>query len=220
MFENVVSGLVSGLVVSFLVLVVGRFWKGVVEPWIEERVYKDLHVEGKWYSLYVNTGDYRQEAINIKRHGHTINGHMICKTGADDGEEYYICGSFRNLLLPLTYEAADKQKSDRGTITLMSSHNGERFVGEVAMYDTKADSIGTTKVIWFRNRKDLERTVKYIKLHREQLDEIRERERHIQDELSDFFEEFAKEFAKRKEEEQKEKEDAIEGESKRIENNG
>ncbi|QUX94421.1 hypothetical protein C0J08_02890 [Marinomonas sp. CT5] len=219
MFENVVAGLVSGVVVSILVLVIGRFWKAVVVPWFEERVYKDLHVEGKWYSLYVDTGDYRQEIISLKRHGHSISGHIICKTGADDGEEYSVCGSFRNLLLPLTYEAADKQKSDRGTITLMSTYNGERFVGEIAMYETNTDSIGTTKVIWFRSKVDLDRTLTYIKLHREQLDKIRARELKIREDMREFFEEFTKEFSERKKQEQREKDDVIEGESKRLENN-
>ena len=57
MVENIVVGLVSGLFVSFLVLVIGKLWRAVIEPWIEERVYKDLHIEGKWYSLYVESGD-------------------------------------------------------------------------------------------------------------------------------------------------------------------
>ncbi|EJK2117039.1 hypothetical protein [Vibrio navarrensis] len=217
MFQNLVVGLVSGLVVSFIVLVVGRAWRAIVEPWFEERVYKDLHIEGKWYSLYVDTDDYRQEAINLKRHGHSISGHMICKTGADDGEEYSLCGSFRNLLLPLTYEASDKKKSDRGTITLMSTHNGERFVGEVAMYETKTDSICTGHVIWFRNKKDLEETVSYIKQHREQLQKLRVRERELRAEFAEFFEEVAQEFAKRKMQERKAKEDAIEGEVHLVE---
>ena len=216
MVENAVIGLVSGLVVSFIVLVVGRFWRGIVEPWFEERVYKDLHIEGKWFSLYVETGDYRQETINLKRHGHSISGHMICKTGADDGEEYTLCGSFRNLLLPLTYESTDKEKSDRGTITLKSSHNGQRFVGEVAMYETKSDDIDTCHVIWFRNKGDLEATVSYIKEHREILRAIRKKENAIREELSDFFDEFAKEFAKKKKAEKECDDDVIEGEAQRL----
>lgn len=219
MLENIVVGLVSGLVVSFLVLVIGRFWRAVIEPWFEERVYKDLHIEGKWFSLYVDAGDYRQEVVNLKRHGHAIQGNMICKTGADDGEEYSICGSFRNLLLPLTYEASDKKKSDRGTITLMSSLNGERLIGEVAMYSTSTDSIETAQVIWFRNKDDLNQTIEYIREHREQLNKIRKKEAEIKEELSEFFEEFAREFAERKKREKQEKDSAIDGESKRIENN-
>jgi hypothetical protein len=217
MYENIVTGLVSGLVVSFTVLVIGKFWRGVVEPWFEERVYKDLHLEGKWFSLYVETGDYRQEIINLKRHGHAIIGLMTCRNGADEGEEYSLCGSFRNLLLPMTYESTDKNKSDRGTITLKSSHNGQRLIGEIAMYETRSGAIDTAQVIWFRNKDELKKTVEYIKEHREKLQELRERELEVREELSEFMAEFAKEFSKRKRQEQEEKDEAIDGESSLIE---
>lgn len=222
MLEYVIVGLVSGLVVSFVVLVLSKFWKNVVEPIFEEKVYKGLHIEGKWYSLYVEATDYRQETIKLKRRGHNITGHMVCKTGADEGEEYSITGSFRNLLLPLTYETTDKKKSDRGTVTLMSTHNGERLVGKVTLYETNLDTVVTAQVIWFRNKDDLNDIVEYIKRHREQLKDIRKKEEAIKKEFNDFFLDFPKEYAEIKEAEQnkkiKQKEDIIEGESKRIDN--
>lgn len=223
MLEYVIVGLVSGLVVSFVVLVLSKFWKNVVEPIFEEKVYKGLHIEGKWYSLYVEATDFRQETIKLKRRGHTISGHMVCKTGADEGEEYSISGSFRNLLLPLTYETTDKKKSDRGTVTLMSTHNGERLVGKVTLYETNLDTVVTAQVIWFRNKDDLNDIVEYIKRHREQLKDIRRKEEAIKKEFNDFFLDFPKEYAEIKEAEQnqkiKPKESIIEGESKRIDNN-
>jgi hypothetical protein len=222
--SNIVVGLISGLTVSFIVMVLGQLWKGMVEPWFEERVYKDLHIEGKWYSLYVNSVDFRQETINLKRHGHTITGTMMCTIGADDGEEYHICGSFRNMLLPLTYEATDKKKTDRGSITLRSTFNGERLVGKIALYETRFDEVETGQVVWFRNKNDVKEQIEYIKSHRDELDAIKEKERKVKREFQDFFKEFAKEFAERKKAEkdkkQEEKEKTIEGESKRIENNG
>jgi len=226
MLEYVVVGLVSGLVVSFLVLVVGKFWHSVIEPIFEEKVYKGLHIEGKWYSLYVESTDFRQETIKLKRRGHSIKGYMVCKSGADEGEEYSISGSFHNSLLPLTYETTDKKKSDRGNVTLMSTHNGERLVGKVTLYETHLDTVVTAQVIWFRNKDDLNNIVEYIKRHRDQLKDIRRKEEAIKKEFTDFFLEFPKEYAEIKEKEEeaqskkiKHKESIIEGESKRIHNN-
>lgn len=222
--SNIVVGLISGLTVSFIVMVLGKLWKGLVEPWFEERVYKDLHIEGKWYSLYVNAVDFRQETISLKRHGHTVTGTMMCTTGEDDGEEYHICGSFRNMLLPLTYEATDKKKTDRGSITLRSTFNGERLVGKIALYETRFDEVETGQVVWFRNKNDVKEQIEYIKAHREELDAIKEKERKVRREFQEFFKEFAKEFAERKkaekDKEKEEEERTIEGEAKRIENNG
>ncbi|EHK5111959.1 hypothetical protein I2702_004778 [Vibrio parahaemolyticus] len=214
MIENLVAGLVSGLIVSFLVLVVGKFWRAVIEPWFEEKVYKDLRIEGKWYSLYVDAADYRQEVVNIKRKGHSIEGIMMCKTGVDEGEEYTISGSFRNMLLPLTYEARDRKKSDRGTVTLMSTHNGERLVGKVALYHTKYDEIETAPVIWFRNKEHLSKTIEYIEQHREEYREMMRQEEEVREQFFKFFEEYGDEFRRRQTQEE---ERTIEGEVEQIE---
>ena len=215
--SNIMVGIISGLTVSFVVMVLGKLWKNVIEPWYEERVYKDLHIEGKWYSLYPNTMDFRQETINLKRHGHTVYGTMMCTIGPDDGEEYKLSGSFRNMLLPLTYESTDKKKTDRGSITLRSAFNGDRMVGKIALYETRFDEIETGMVLWFRSKDAVNEQIEYIKAHREQLDKIKEREKEVREEFQEFFEEFAEEYAKRK---KQKKEEVIEGEVKRIESDG
>ena len=214
MEKELLAGLISGLVVTFIVLIVGRLWSSIVEPWFEERVYKDLHIEGKWYSLYVDSSDLRQETINLKRHGHTVTGKMMCTTGPDDGEEYDLQGSFRNMLLPLSYESSDKKKTDRGTITLRSSFNGERLVGKIALYETRFDDIETGQVVWFRDKEDVRAQIEYITEHREKIQKMKNQEAELQKKFREFFKEFAKEYARKK---AAEKDSVIEGEAKRIE---
>lgn len=214
MESNIIAGLISGLTVTFIVLVLNKIWSNIVEPWFEERVYKDLHVEGKWFSLYVNSVHFRQEAINLKRAGHKVTGNMMCKCGPDDGEEYTLDGSFRNLLLPMTYESKDKAKTDRGTITLRAVHNGERLIGRVSLYNTKRETISSAFVIWFRSKSDLEEQVEYIKSHREELEKIREKSDAAAEELKEFFEKYYDEFLREKD---KQKENTIEGSVERIE---
>lgn len=214
MQSELTIGLISGLTVTGIILVIGKIWTSIIEPWFEERVYKDTHIEGKWFSLYVNSTDLRRETINLKRTGHGVEGKMMCNTGKDDGEEYLLQGSFRNLLLPMTYEANDNSKTDRGTITLKSIHNGQRLTGRVAMYNTGRDSISSAPVIWFRKKEDLEEQVAYIKRHREELQAIREKSEQVAEEFQKFFDEFFEEFAKKKREEA---ERTFEGESQRIE---
>ena len=46
MTENIITGLVSGLVVILFVLVFRSFWNAVIVPWFEDRVYKDVKIEG------------------------------------------------------------------------------------------------------------------------------------------------------------------------------
>lgn len=163
MEENLVAGLISGLIVTIFVFVFRHFWNAVIVPWFEERVYKDVRIEGKWYGFYPGTTDYRQDIIVLKRHGHAIEGKMICANGGDEGVEYCVYGSFRNMLLPLVYESTDKAATDRGTITLRCINNGEVLSGKIALYSTNRDSIVAGHIVWFRKKEHLDSTVKHAK---------------------------------------------------------
>jgi len=172
MEENVIAGLVSGVVVSIFVVAFGKFWNNIIIPWFEDRVYKDARIEGKWFSIYTNGMALRQEVIILKRHGHYIQGSVIATNGLDEGEEYKVHGSFRNLILPLTYENTDKSSTDRGTITLKSHRNGKRFSGMVSHYSAPQDAISNTEVFWFRDRKYVELKLKELESELQNVDDV------------------------------------------------
>lgn len=179
MEENLLAGLVSGLIVSLIILVFRQLWDKLIVPWFEECVYKDVHIEGRWYGLYPETSEPRQDTIMLKRHGHTVSGIVLCKNGADEGAEYSLCGSFRNLILPLTYESINKSMTDRGTITLKSIKNGEVLRGKIALYNTVTDTIDSAQIEWFRSKVELEKKIKWIKTKREEKEMAMELEKTI-----------------------------------------
>ena len=183
MSENIIAGLISGVLATLLVFVFRTVWTALVIPWFEERIYKDVRIEGKWYSLYPTTSDSRQEVISLERHGHAITGIIICTVGSDTGEKYHVAGSFRNMLLPLTYESADSSKTDRGTITLKSVHNGERLAGKLAFYNTIEDSIETTNIVWFRSKIALDSFISAREKNKEKIEALRKQSRRIDKEL-------------------------------------
>lgn len=155
--EAIISGLVSGLIVTFLVVVFSAIWKSILIPWFENRVYKDARIEGAWYSVYPNILGHRQDIITLKREGHTITGTMVCTVSNNErGARYNISGSFRNMILPLIYEAEDKSSTDRGTITLKVTFGGMQMRGKVAVYSHHHDAIDDWDVIWFRNKTELD----------------------------------------------------------------
>jgi len=179
MIDNLISGLVSGIIVVLLVLAFRAFWDHIVVPWFEERVYKDARIEGQWFSLYSTIEEHRQETITLTRHGHAVTGTMVCTSGSDEGEQYQISGSFRNLILPLVYETQSKSKTDRGTITLKLIANAQRFSGKLAAYHTPDDTVAATDVIWFRSKDDLNKVLKKLESRSTQIQKLREREQQI-----------------------------------------
>ena len=173
MIENFTIGITSGLVVTLFVVVFRNFWINVITPWIEDRVYKDAKIEGKWFVLAPNQDDLKQDVVTLKRHGHEVHGKLICTKGADEGEEYTLKGSFRNLILTLSYESANESQTDRGTFTLQCIRNAERFSGYLASYNTYRDRIEPVSMVWFRSKDDLE---KFISKIIDRKDEIRQLE--------------------------------------------
>jgi FtsZ-binding cell division protein ZapB len=190
--DNIIAGLISGITITFLILVVRKFWDAVVVPWFEERVYKDVKIEGKWFALYPYEISLRQELIVLKRHGHSITGTMICTNGPDEGSEYSLCGSFRNMLLPLIYESTNEAMTDRGTITLICVQNGEKLNGKLALYNNRKDAITSGNVIWFRSKEEVSKAIEEIKLREKEIEKLREENLDIaqkESEIESTFEE-------------------------------
>lgn len=190
MNDNVMAGIISGLIVTLFVVVFRNFWRGSIIPWFEDRVYKDLKIEGTWFSLYPTVIGERPETITLKRHGHAVTGFIVCNSGADEGKIYYISGSFRNTILTLFYESADRRNLDRGTITLKSVKNGSRFVGKIASYEDYSDSITSKEIIWFRSKKDKEKTLKEIRNKDAMVQKIQENSEELNKELKELLEDF------------------------------
>lgn len=175
MGESLISGVVSGLLVAVVVVIFRGVWKEILVPWFEERVYKDARIEGEWFSLYPKWSDRRQEAITLTRHGHAVAGTIVCTTGKDEGERYDVTGSFRNMILPLVYETSDRQKTDRGTITLKLVGNARRFRGIVAAYSNHRDLISSGEVVWFRSKAELNKALEALQSEEKRLKEQHDR---------------------------------------------
>jgi hypothetical protein len=180
--ENLTIGIISGLVVTALVVLLRAIWNSVIVPWFENKIYKDVRIEGAWFSLYPTTApDYRRDVISLTRRGHEVSGLMICTdSGADKGVRYKISGSFRNMILPLVYEDESKSSTDRGTITLKVTEGGKQMKGKVALYENKSDSIDEWDVIWFRDQAKLDEYVELLEGRRKMIVEYKEKQKEME----------------------------------------
>ena len=178
-----VTGITSGIVTTILVFVFRSLWRSSVIPWFEERIYKDIKIEGDWFSFYPESSDERSEKVEITRRGHSIAGSMTCMTGGDKGEKYNLTGSFRNMILPLIYESADRNKSDRGAISLRATSNGQRMVGKISLYVDQSDQIASSTVVWFRSRTELDNYIKHIRSRGKRFKIIKHHKQEIETKL-------------------------------------
>lgn len=183
MRENIIAGLVSGLFVTIFAFAFRAFWHAVIIPWFEERVYKDVKIEGKWFTLHTEELNERQEVVQLKRHGHSVSGLMTCIEGPDQGEEYILNGSFRNMVLSLHYETSDVKSTDRGAITLRCKRNGEQLVGKIANYDTLTEEISSANIYFFRYKSAQEEMLSMVRKRRQLRKDLVKQRREVEESL-------------------------------------
>ena len=141
---NLFLGIVSGLVGSGMTLFIRSNWEKIIIPWFEERIYKGVHIEGRWQGevKYSDT-DISLFVFDLKRNSHRVFGDMISK---ESGKTYKVDGEFRNMILTLTYTATLPTASDRGCFTFLLVRNGKELDGHGAFYYSPEHRITTAIV--------------------------------------------------------------------------
>lgn len=139
LLSNLSIGVIAGLVATLLAVVFARIWASVIDPWIEERLYRDARIEGRWRStgtfVFPQPGEVVEEFIwTLTRTGHTVKGTIVCLSGPDQGRTYLFEGLFRNLLLTGTYSSQSPSALERGTVSFMLVNNGDTFQGYCLYY--------------------------------------------------------------------------------------
>ena len=151
--SSIIIGIISGLVTTFLVVILKFIWDKAINPWYEQRVYKDIDISGQWIGKYKNDC-YGKELLNITQNAHHIKGNIITIDGEDKGNVYNFHGIFKNLILTLSYSSANPKNIDRGTLTLKIENNGSKLTGYCSLYDDDKQNIESIK--YNLERKDKE----------------------------------------------------------------
>jgi hypothetical protein len=147
--SSVVSGIISGLIATFLAVVVRTFWIRAVVPWYEERVYRDAKIEGKWRShitYSTSPEDWDEFIVEIARKSHHVESLLTCVDGANKGNVYKFSGTFGNLILTGSYASMDTARLARGTLTLRLIKDGQAMEGYAAVYSPIKGDIFFAKV--------------------------------------------------------------------------
>jgi hypothetical protein len=140
MFEHVLGGTVGGVVATILCIFFAEvLWKRIIVPWYEERVYKDSKIEGTWKGMVAGGKVQTPDIVELRRIGHNVSGTM--HVSGHRAGIYMLEGSFKNLILSVTYAAIDRTQLNRGSITLMLKENGAQLIGKCVHYDGHLMSI-------------------------------------------------------------------------------
>ena len=142
-------GVVAGLVASLIVFAFQVGYVKVLRPWIEEMLYRDVEIEGSWLLGYPENEDFT-EAVELKRRGHRVTGVVTVTGGADKGRVYILEGSFKNLILTVSFSGQDASRLDRGTYTLQATNNAQHLHGYSTYYQDDENCIACLKCNWIK----------------------------------------------------------------------
>lgn len=152
--SELTTGVVIALVSACVTLALARFWRNVMLPWIDEMSYDEPRFEGEWTAVETfsdedpgsadEKGEYR---MVLKRRGHRVSGTYTGVNGPDKDSVSSMEGSYRNLILTVTWRPVDKRALDRGTLTLKLTKNGKEFVGFGLYYSPKTERVHTSACV-------------------------------------------------------------------------
>jgi hypothetical protein len=143
----IVQGILSALIATFLVFIGAKYWNAVIVPWYEDKVYKDIRIEGEWKTSGEENRHVFNEIAKVKQKAHRVWGEIIYKT-EDNVVEYEFEGEFKNLILTARYCVKGQNDLDRGTFTLMLKNNGKILKGFYAWYTDVENDVLSGKYEW------------------------------------------------------------------------
>lgn len=222
---SVWTGVLAGIVTSVLIGLARKFWSSIIKPAIEDILYRDAKIEGRWKAQFseasvdpqrvrriiastrkneqskllnaikqvaeaekakkikehIEAPDEQAKkedtapekpnkstekkqvaeeshdwlhtfAVTLERKGHIVSGTMLGTTGGNEGRNYVISGSFRNLILTGTYESTDRSEIERGCFSLMLKNNGSCLHGYMVAYSDNDHELGAIRTTWSRHR--------------------------------------------------------------------
>ena len=152
---SLLTGLVSSLMSLLVVLFITQFWKKILEPWYEEKLYKGPEISGAWQTnIKYSDGDENEISYYLKRRGVSVSGHAHCIQGISKGMRWKLSGTFENLILSLSYVSLDKTKLDKGSVTVMLIKNGTLLKGFINYYSELSHSIKSVSLDLSRSDED------------------------------------------------------------------
>ena len=139
--SNILLGIIAGVTATGITLFIRSFWRKVMIPWYEERVYKDAKIEGSWDGEILYNGDGKEIFVfDIRRQGHKITGEMVSK---NFGKIYNFDGEFRNMILTIVYSSRNQHEIDRGCFTFLLQNNGYELLGNSTFYSNPHHKVKT-----------------------------------------------------------------------------
>ena len=151
--SNLSIGVISGLVATFIIVVIGQIWLKIILPWYENLLYQGVRLDGRWVSRARIRDSERETVWQIKQTGHRIKATAVATLGPNQGRSFAINGTFRNLILTVTFQRSDAGSViDRGCVAVKLVQNGHQLCGHITHYDYDSETLVSNDYVLRKNQ--------------------------------------------------------------------
>lgn len=157
---NIILGIVSGVITSFVLWLLYQFFSKVIIPWFETLVYKGIIISGNWKTTVKLSPDnfVGELTIVMDQKGHKLSGSIIARYVNNEQLDTELTtrrlnftGSIIDNNITLTYRSASRNITSLGTFLLKLVRGGEELKGCMLGVDGITGEILAYKdVIWKR----------------------------------------------------------------------
>ena len=139
--ETVILGIVSSLIATFVFLGLAWVLKNAVLPWLEDKIYRGVRIDGRWKIRFVEQENGESFGIvDLKQKGDRLCGTFTHES--DDKTEvttYSIAGSIANSYTNISLTPASSTSIDTGSLVAHIYYEGGLQMSGVLVYISTKD---------------------------------------------------------------------------------
>jgi hypothetical protein len=155
---SIVGGVFGGLITAVVVFAFGLWWDKILRPWIEDKVYQGIRVDGKW-SLEDKTdrngqSEYSQEEIlELKQKAAYVTGDLILvpkEEGSVGTRTLNVDGIVRDGFVII--RCVPSTRRDLGYVTFLGqiSGDGSQLQGQTGYYHIDEKRVKSIEAVYRR----------------------------------------------------------------------
>lgn len=149
--ENIILGIVAGVLTSSLLAVLGVLVTRVVLPWYRDLVYRGIDLEGDWRSQIQEHGANYIYQLSLQQRAHDLSGTAtITKFGAgpeDYQDVFAITGFTWEGYVSLTLRSISRKRLSFANALLRTENRGGRLVGHWAYRSGRSDQVESERIV-------------------------------------------------------------------------
>ena len=141
---NIVLGVVSGVITSAVLALCVRIFQTTVVPWVQERIYGGISVEGEWNGQRKDGDVEYNFQLVVEQVGSRLSGIFLAVDKFPDRvttRSFALSGILHGTYAVLTYFPTTRSTVGGGAFVLQLLEGGDRLSGAMSYIRTKTGTV-------------------------------------------------------------------------------